>query len=215
MSKAKNKIRTVFLVYIFVFLVWSIYRAVFWLPLWLEEVVIKPLVFLGPVFWALRGSQTKLAQLGFKAKFLPAVRLGLVFGLLYSLISLWFNYLKYGQLELVSFGLSSVDLLVFLGLALVTAVSEEILFRGYILTQLVNHYQDEWLAVGLSGLGFTLIYLPALIFSLEQGGVAVLIQLFLTLLVGWGNSIVYLRTKSIWAPILSHTFWGTAIFLFR
>lgn len=213
--KKNRELKKVLSVYLTVLCVWTFYRAVFWFPVWLEELVIKPVVFLGPVFWVVKKEKSRLDFLGLSKDIFKAIRLGVLLGLIYGLAAFWFNYLKYGTVQLVSFGLAGTSLLVFLGLALATAISEEVLFRGYLLKKLIAVWKDEWSAVLFSGLLFALIHLPLLVFTSEQGGLVILVQFLLTLLVGWGNGVVMLRTGNILAPILSHVFWGTTIFLFR
>ncbi|MBU0619209.1 CPBP family intramembrane metalloprotease [Patescibacteria group bacterium] len=215
MLKNKQQLRQAFVVYGLILLVWTFYRAIFWFPIWIEELVIKPAVFLLPVWIALRKEPKKLAYLGFRKNVFSASRWGMIFGLGYALVALWFNYLKYGRIELASFDLAGFNLWLFLGLFLVTACSEEILFRGYLLKQFLKGWQNEWLAVGVSGLFFALIHLPILFFNFEQNWSSIFIQLMLSLVVGWGNGVLMLRSANIVQPILSHVFWGTAIFLFR
>jgi membrane protease YdiL (CAAX protease family) len=205
----------VFLIYILVFIVWTGYRAVFWLPLWLEELVIKPIIFLTPVFLSLKKEPKKAEFLGLTGKVVKSIRLGISVGLFYGLLAFWFNYLKFGSFQLITFGLEPMTLVISLLLGLATAFSEEVFFHGFLLKKLIMQWQDEYLSVLLVGVLFALIHLPIVIFSAEQGRVTVLIQLFLTLLIGWGNGILRLRSQSIWPSILSHVFWGTTIFLFR
>lgn len=205
----------VFLTYVLVFVIWTGYRAIFWLPLWLEELIIKPVVFLTPVFLCLRHESKKAQFLGLTGNVIKSIRLGIGVGLFYGLLAFWFNYLKFGSFQLTTFGLDPATLGVFLLLSLVTAFSEETFFHGFLLQKLIVQWKDEYLSVLVVGVLFALIHLPVVIFSAEQGRVTVLIQLFLTLLVGWGNGILRLRSQSIWPSILSHVFWGTTIFLFR
>lgn len=81
-------------------------------------------------------------------------------------------------------------LFTFQALAIVTPITEELFFRGFVLTGLV----PRWGAVGA-------VVCSALVFSLFHLSVATLIPVFMTgLLLGW----LYHRTGSLWPGILAH-----------
>jgi membrane protease YdiL (CAAX protease family) len=208
--------KTVFIIFIFVFLVWSFYRATFFLPEWLEELVIKPFVFLGPVFWLLKKEKKPLSSLGMTSKCLfKNIYLGLGLGMVFSLIGLLTNYLKYGSLSFINFGLTGSSLLWLMFLSLATAFSEEVFFRGYIFTRLLQAWKDELSAGLVSAFLFSLIHLPIAFFVWEYGPGMMLSQGLLSFLVGFGNAFLMARTQSIIAPTLNHSLWSLAVFLFR
>lgn len=213
-SNKTNSIKTALQVYFVVFLVWTVYRFIFSFPIWIDELLVKPVLFLAPPFLFLKKGESLKKYFPLKGETFLTLKKGTLFGMVYSLVAIWFNYLKYGRINLSTFGLEGLGMLVFLGLGLVTALVEETLFRGYLLKKLLTGWQDEWLAVSVNGLMFALIHLPILVISANSAG-AILVQLILTLIVGWGNGVLRLRTQSILAPVLSHLFWGTSIYLFR
>ena len=210
-----KRIKEAALVYGWVLVVWGIYRFLFLLPVWVEELLIKPVVFLGPVAWVLRREKKWWQTIGWGGDVFKAAYQGIFLGLMYGLLGLWVNYVKYGRLQLSSYGMGGGEFLVFLGLALATAVSEEVLFRGYLLKRLAEGLGDEEKAVVVSGALFSLIHLPIAVFVWEYGLWEVLVQLFLTLVVGWGNGFLMLKAGNVVASIFSHAFWGVSAFLFR
>lgn len=211
-SKSKSLVRQALIVFLFVFLVWGFYRSSFLLPEWLEEFVLKPLVFLLPVFFFERN----LISLGISSKNLfKSIYLGLGLGMVFAFLGLMTNYAKYGGFSLATFDLNSISLLWLMLVSLVTAVSEEILFRGFIFNQLFKAWENEMTAGTASALLFALIHLPIALFVWDYNFSMVLIHGFLSFLLGYGNAFLMARTKTVVAPIINHTLWGLAVFLFR
>ena len=91
--------RQVFIVWFAIFIVWSFYRAYFNLPEWVDEYLIKPLIFLVPVLaivWV--WEDKKLKELGLSTKplnFFLDVYIGVVLGVLFAVEGLVINYFKY------------------------------------------------------------------------------------------------------------------------
>ena len=82
-------------------------------------------------------------------------------------------------------------LMSFISIALVPALSEEFLFRGCILSNLLPYGKN------------TAIILSALLFALMHGNFA---QFFYTFIAGIVLGAVYVKTDSIWAPTFIHLF---------
>lgn len=209
-------LKRVFGVFVFVFLVWGSYRYFFLFPDWLEELVLKPLVFLLPVFWLVRKEKTTIASIGLSTKnFFKNIYFGLGLGMAFALLGVLTNYWKYRGISFASFGLTGASLLWLMFISLVTAFSEEVLFRGYIFTRLLKIWKNEWSAGIVSAFLFSLIHLPIAIFVWHYETSMLFVQVFLTFLVGFGNAFLIARTKTVIAPMINHTLWGLAIFLFR
>ena len=82
-------------------------------------------------------------------------------------------------------------LMTFISIAIVPALSEEFLFRGCILSNLLPYGKN------------TAILFSALLFALMHGNFA---QFFYTFIAGIVLGAVYVKTDSIWAPTFIHLF---------
>ena len=121
---------TILAVYLLV--VWGFYRFLFQLPEEIEELFIKPIVWLIPVIILLGKERLGLDSLGFTLKNLfPAIYLSLGLGAVFVMEALVINYVKYKGFN---FGANIGDLpfMKSLGLSFATAFSEEVAFMGYL-----------------------------------------------------------------------------------
>lgn len=207
--------------YTFIFLVWGCYRFLFRLPSEIEELIIKPLVWLLPVFWILKGPSTSLrvnlTSIGWRiSNLFKSLYLGIGLGIIFAVEGLIANNLKYGQLNLVKIPSLTSDLLIFsLFVSLVTAVCEETVFRGFIFSRLSAVFKNEWLANIISSLGWVLIHLPIAIFVLHYLPAQIAVYLLLIFVFGFASCLVYGQTKTILASVLLNLFWAWPINLFR
>lgn len=207
--------REVLWVFSFLFLVWGTYRLFFRLPLWVEEVVLKAIVFGGPVWWVARKKGIGLKELGITSEnFFTSVYLGLGLGVILGFVGQLGNLIRHGTVFFEDFGLTSEMMGGFIILSLVTACWEELVFSGYMVARLKQVVKTEQMLVAMVGCLFALLHVPALIvqgMSILQVG----LSLWLLLVLGMGNAILRLRQKNLVAPIMAHALWGVAVFLFR
>jgi len=208
--------KRVFGVFIFVFLTWSFYRFFFVFPDWLEELIFKPIIFIGPVLWLIKKEKEDLSSIGLSSiNLFRNIYFGLGLGMVFTFLGILVNYWKYGSISFSSFGLTEISLLWLVFLSLATAFSEEILFRGYVFTRLLKVWKNELAAGVVSALLFSLIHFPVAIFVWGYEPSMLFIQGFLTFLLGLGNGFLMVKTGNIIAPIINHALWGLTIFLFR
>lgn len=215
MPKKVLALRNSTLLTAFLFVAWGFYRFLFKLPEELEEFIIKPLVWLIPVFYFLKKEKTGLSSIGVTEKNLfPSIYLALLLGAVFTLEGLLVNFLKYKELDFTSY-IGEHAFLISLAISFATAISEEITFRGYLFTRLWHVFGGELRGNLVSSLLWALIHLPisVLWWGLDLNGV--IGYLSLTLIFGIGSAFVYARTKNIVAPILLHVFWEWPIILFR
>src|SRR4030042_4115510 len=117
------------LLFTFLLIVWGFYRLIFQLPTWLEELVIKPAVWLIPVYFLVKREKANYQSIGITLKNLfPAVYLSLILGSVFAIEGVIVNFIKYGSLNFKA-NLGTEGMLLSLGLSLGTAISEEIAFR--------------------------------------------------------------------------------------
>jgi len=199
----------------YLLIVWGFYRLMFKLPDEIEELIVKPLVWLLPVFVLLGREKLDLASIGITLKNLfPSVYFALGLGALFVIEAVILNYFKHGGLN---FGANIGDkvLLLSLGLSFATAISEEITFRGYIFSRVWSATGNEWLANFSTNAVWTLIHVPWLLFVQRLGPGPLLINLLVTGAFGVGSAFVFARTRNIASSIFLHVLWAWPIILFR
>lgn len=201
---------------VYLLIIWGFYRFLFQLPEAVEELFIKPVVWLVPVFYLLKKEKEKIASLGITLKNLfPAVYYALGLGAFFVMEALVINFIKYGGKFNLGANLGELPFLTSLGLSFATAISEELAFRGYIFTRVFAFLKNEIYSNLLTSLFWALIHVPITFFVWKLDLSASLIYLFLTTLFGVGSAFVYARTKNILSPILLHVLWQWPIILFR
>jgi len=201
---------------VYLLIVWGFYRFLFQLPEPIEELFIKPLVWLLPVFYLLRLERQGLDSLGVTLKnIFPAVYYALGLGAFFVIEALVINFVKYGGQFNLGANIGSLPFLTSLGLSFATAISEELTFRGYIFTRVWKFMGNEIYANLMTSIFWAMIHVPITIFVWKLDLSAALIYLLLTTIFGVGSSFVYARTKNILSPILLHVLWQWPIILFR
>jgi membrane protease YdiL (CAAX protease family) len=214
----KLSLKHVFALISFIFVAWSFYRYLPQvLPLWAEELILKPLFWLLPTFWLVRKIEKQpFSSLGFNnKKIFPAIYWGIGLGLVFAFEGLLTNIFKYKGLNLVSLDYSPLGFLGVFFLSLVTAFSEETVFRGYLFNRLWKIWGNEGLANIVSSFLFTLVHLPIGLFVLGYSPLVLFAYLFFVFIFAFGSAFVFGRTKNIISSILLHLFWSWPIVLFR
>lgn len=190
-------------------IVWSVYRFYFKtdLPLWFDEFIAKPLVFVLPAYYYISRNE----KLGFlSAVSLKVKNLGreVLFGLIVGL-SLF--------VLIVSTSVRQIDLntqlLYLFMIALATGFSEETLSRGFVLKRLYEESKNIWTASFFASILFFFIHLPIL-FSTPNIGGDVLIRIMATdLVLSLALSFLFILRGSLIVPILVHAFYALSLFL--
>lgn len=213
----REKVRRVFGLFAFIFLVWGCYRLIFRLPENFEELFLKPILWLGPTFWlVLKKEKKKISSLGLTSKnFFKSLYLGIGLGMIFALVGLLTNFLKYKGFQFKSFPGSSFAFLVPLAVSFVTAICEETVFRGYIFNRLKEVLKDEWTANFLAGVMFVMIHLPISIFVFHYTFILLVGYSILVFLFSFGSAIIFARTQNIVSSVLAHVFWSWPILLFK
>lgn len=203
------------ILFAYLFVVWGFYRLLGQLPEEIEELVLKPIIWLVPVFYFVRREKAKLASIGLTFKnFFPAIYFSLFLGLIFVGEAVLVNWLKYGGIRFTA-EIGDKALMYSLVISSVTAISEEITFRGYIFTRLTMALKSELLGNLLTTAGWTLIHLPITLFIWKFDALTLVTYLFLTTLFGFGSAFIFARTKNITSSILLHLLWEWPIILFR
>ena len=207
------KYLTIYAVYILI--VWGFYRVLFKLPDNIEETILKPIIWLTPLFFLLKKEKLGISSLGITLKNLfPAIYLSLGLGAIFAIEAIFLNFLKY---KTFNFGanIGEGGLILPLAISFATAFSEEGSFRGYIFNRLWGVLNNEWLANILTSFFWALVHIPVTIFVWKLSLASALLYLFLTLLFGIGSAFVFARTKNVFSSVFLHVLWAWPIILFR
>jgi membrane protease YdiL (CAAX protease family) len=212
----KTNLRQMLTLFSLIFIFWSFYRYFpEFLPVWFEELILKPAFWLLPTFWlVLNLEKQSLFSLGFTSKNLTrAFYWGLGLGVIFFIEGFLINILKYRGLQ-INFP-SLENLLSVLLLSLVTAFTEETLYRGYFFTRFFRLWRHELWANLASSFLFALIHLPMGVFILSYAPSMLLIYFFLIFIFGAGSAFIFARTQNLLSSILLHLFWSWPIVLFK
>jgi membrane protease YdiL (CAAX protease family) len=199
----------------YLLVVWGFYRFLFKLPEEIEELIIKPILWLIPVFYLVYQEKATLESIGITLKGLfPSLYLSIGLGIVFLVEGFVINFLKYKGFG-SALSSNTNNFLTSLGLSLATAVSEEITFRGYLFTRIERAVGKEWLANIITSVIWGVINVPITIFVWKMNLSAALVYLVLVLFFGIGSAFIFARTKNILSSILIHVFWAWPIILFR
>lgn len=208
-SKQGGSFFRVLMYYVYLMVAWGMFRLLIRLPDIVEELWFKPVIWMLPLWWLWSREKTRVNL--FKGSAKGALVWGMSLGLLYGFVAWLAGWSKYGEIRLDSEVMGWLDVA---GIGLVTAVTEEVVFSGYLLQKIKGFVVSEWMAITLTGLGFALLHLPIAMFVYGYGGGEVLGFLVVIMLMAMGNYWVMMRTRNVIAPILSHWSWGVAIYMF-
>ncbi len=202
------------ILYSYLVVVWGCYRLIFQLPEWVEEMILKPLIWLPLPFWFIQKERLKLSDVGVTFRNATKTLYFVVgLGVVFAIEGLIINYLKYGGFN---FGANVGNNFTLVILAtLVTAMVEEFVFRGYLLSRLLFVLGNEWLANLWVSVGWTLLHLPVMIFVWKVTPMGLVASILLVFLFSIVAGFVFVRTKSLLAPIALHFLWQWPIILFR
>lgn len=215
--KSKIEFKRVTLLYVFILLIWGFYRYLFRLPEEIEEIILKPIIWLGPVLFLVWREKKGLKSIGWSLNNLfKSLYLGIGLGILFAFEGLLTHLLKYQGFSFVDLQYQTLSaLLVALGVSLATAISEETAFRGYIFNRLWPLLKNEWAANLITSFGWALVHLPITFFVFHYNFEQMVTFLVLVFVFGIASAFIFARTKTIVASILLHVFWAWPIILFR
>ncbi len=197
--------------------IWALYRAFLSLPEWVDELVVKPLVFLGPpVFFILVKEKRPLASIGVNISHLPRdLFFGLFFGILFTVVGVFTNFIKHGSINLNPIvAITGNSLIITLLLSLVSAFTEETLVRGFLFSRLAGGYKSDLKGMLISSLMYLFILVPIVLVRLHLRPYALLLLLVSNFVLSFANTMIFSETKSVTVPVLIHAFWNMAVVLY-
>lgn len=199
--------RLLIVYYVYLFVTWGIFRFTVKFDDLTEEMIIKPLVWLLPLLLVFLNNKSRLRL--FEGKILTAVGWGLGVGTIFMVANMLAGLVNGKDLV---WSQSIVD---FIGISLVTAIVEEIVFSGFILANILDWTKKVYMAILGSSILFVLIHVPIGLFLYRYGLSNMVSFLVLVMIVSLINNYIFYKTKNIVAPILSHWLWGIAVVIFR
>src|SRR4030042_2289034 len=148
----------------YLIIIWGFYRFLFRFPDQIEELIIKPVLWLVPIIFLVSRERLGISSVGLTFKnFFPAVYLSLGLGAIFVIEAVGANFLKYGSINFAA-NLGSLPFAASLGLSFATAFSEETAFRGYIFNRLWFVMKSELLSNLFTTLLWTAIHVPIAFF---------------------------------------------------
>ena len=207
--KEVSKIEKVLNVWGISLIVWSVYRFYFKtdLPLWFDEFIAKPLVFVLPAYYYIMKIEKKdfLAAVSLRVKNLGKdALLGLIVGLaLFTLIVIT---------SVKNIDLNQQLLYLFL-VALATSFSEEVLSRGFVLRRLYEESKNIWTSSFFASILFFFIHVPILFSTPGISGDVLLRVMATDLVLSLALSFLFILRGSLIVPILVHAFYALSLYL--
>ncbi len=202
-----SKTQRVLNVWAIILILWSIYRATFKtdLPVWVDEFIAKPLLFLFPIYWFVTKSEKKnfLAGVGLNRKNIKNnILFGLGVGLLFVLLALTVRLMKTGNFPSISLSLTS---LVWILSSCAAAFSEQIVSTGFVFNRLQHESKYLVKPIIYSALLFFFLHVPVL-FGVDKIASSTLIQMIaLNTTVSVMTSLIFVMRKDTLAPIIIQT----------
>ncbi|MEK7593061.1 MAG: CPBP family intramembrane glutamic endopeptidase [Patescibacteria group bacterium] len=212
-----DRIEPILRVWAWIAIVWMVYRYFFRFSEWTDEFVFKPLVFVAPVIWyVVKKEKRRLESIGLTLNnFYTSLYIGLGFGFVFALEGLAANVMKYGKIQIRPIGAFDQNGMVgLLVLSLATALTEEILNRGFIFSRLYEKIKNLPVSALLSAVLFVGLHVPILVTALQLQGVTLVLFFVTTFILGLVNALLYANTGSLVAPILVHIFWNMTVALY-
>ena len=207
--------------YAFLLVVWGFFRALIRLPEPIEELVLKPLIWILPLVFVLKKEGGGLESLGWTTKGLLKSIFYIVIagGLIYEGVVISLGLIFEDNLDKInlftSFGAHKDVLLSGLALSVVTAVIEETVFRGFIFNRLNKIFNNELFANVVSSVAWVLIHMPIFIFVYKLSPDNLVFRGLLSTVFAVASAYLFARTKNIVPSVFLHIFWPWVLILLK
>jgi membrane protease YdiL (CAAX protease family) len=207
---------TVYQLWGWILLTWGLYRYFIKLPEWADEFIFKPLVFVVPVLWyVIRKERRNLESIGITSKNLfNSIYIGLGFGMVFAVEGLVAHALKYGKFDVNPIAAFQQYGFFLIFVSFATAISEEILSRGFVFNRIYEKTQNLFKAATLGAIMFVFLHIPILVTANKLQGTTLIMFFVTDVILAYANSMLFLNTGSIVAPILVHIFWNMTVALY-
>lgn len=199
-----------------VLLVWSLYRYFLHLPEWFDEFIAKPMVFVGPVLWYIQKKEHRtLDSIGLTTKnIFNSIYIGLGFGMVFAIEGIAAHAMKYGKIDVTPIAAFKEYGFFLLVISLATALSEEILSRGFVFSRIYEKTKNLPYSAFMGSVLFVLLHVPILVTSNHLTGSTLILFFVTDFVLAFANSMLFASTGSLVAPILVHIFWNMTVALY-
>jgi membrane protease YdiL (CAAX protease family) len=200
-----------------ILIIWSVYRANLHLPEWFDEFIAKPIVFILPVWYYITKIEKGKLLDGLwvnQKKIFSDILYGLGIGGIFFVTSVLANSIKLKKLFIFNSSIDFQTLLLIGLIALATAVSEEVLSRGFILKRLYEESKNKYTASFFASILFFFLHVPMLFTNVKITGNLLLLFMATDLILSLVNSFLFLERKSLVLPILVHALYNASLILF-
>lgn len=204
-------------VWAIVLIIWAIYRAKFRMPEWFDEFIAKPAVFILPVYYYIRQveKQPFFSGISLKLKLIFSdLFLAFTVGGVFIISAILANFIKFKKVVLIQQTFNIEYIVLIIAIALATAVSEEILSRGFILKRLYEESKNIYTSSFFASILFFFLHIPILFTKASITGNLLLTIMGTDLVLSLISSFIFLETKNLMVPILIHAFYNLSIVFF-
>lgn len=218
MKKQITPLQKALNVYAIILLVWGFYRYIFKanMPIWFDEFIAKPTVFIIPLYYYIRNIEKKnfLAGLDFHFKTIKRdILLGISIGVIFFLSTLVANMKITGDIfSRMSSSAVQTSFIFFVIIAIATSISEEILARGFVLKRMYEDSKNVFMSAFGASILFFFIHIPFLLTSQQLMGNALLQVAASDIIFSLAVSFIFLQTRSLLLAILIHAFYSISIY---
>lgn len=203
--------RRPFLFFTYLLITWGVYRHFTHFSEPIDEFIFKPILWLLPIFIIVRYiEKRKIQSLGIARKkdSLESFVYGYLFAAFVFSEYIATVYLKFHTISFNPDHLNIFQIATFFFTSLATGITEELVFRGYIMTRLKESWGNKFFANIVSSVLFSLIHLPAIFFIQQPTPSTFLSIIVFDLTLGIVNGYAFYKTESLTAPIISHAAWN-------
>ena len=203
--------------FFFILVIWGLYRYAFHFSIWIDEFLIKPFIYLIPTVYIVRILERKsLSSIGLLRKnLIKNILIGIVLGIFISAEAILTKNIKSGHSVFNPDNLPVLSILGVYLLSFATGFTEEVVFRGYILTRFEETFKNGFISIALSSLLFVIVHFPLIIFVLKYSLSDLINYSVLILILGILNGLMFKQTKTLTAPTIIHSFWNFSAVMFR
>lgn len=217
MAKQTNSsLEPIYRLWGWILITWSLYRYFLKLPEWADEFIAKPLVFVAPVFWyILKKEKRTLESVGLTGKnFFNSVYIGLGFGMVFAIEGIAAHAIKYGSVDVNPIAAFRDYGFLLIVVSLATAFCEEVLSRGFIFNRIYEKTKNLPYAAVMGSVLFVLLHIPILVTTTKLTGMTLVLFFITDFVLAFANSMLFVSTGSLVAPILVHIFWNMTVALY-
>lgn len=197
-------------IYGIVLILWSFYRFYFKLsqPLWFDEFVAKPAIFILPVWYFIRKYEHKSFAAGLHLHTRTPV-IDIIAGLLIG--SIFFILSAFRATSGIAFDQA---LLAVVAIALVTSISEEIVSRGFVLNRIYDSNKNIILSAIYTSILFFFLRVPILFVENKLAGSLLVQTMAVNFVLSLVISLLFLYRRSLLFAIAIHFMYALSFYLF-